>query len=113
MKQRLREALTQELTAARDAEQRGDLDAAFARLERAHILAQRHALAHAGVHLRMWRIGWLRRDAREVFGQSTRALAALLFSRLWIPTGNTGGANVSAFRPMPIPADLATVLDQR
>jgi len=25
----------------------------------------------------------------------------------WVPIGNTGGANVSALKPMPIPADLA------
>jgi hypothetical protein len=113
MKPRLREALTAELAAARDLEARGDLDAAFAHLERAHILSQRHAFAHAGVHLRMWRVGWLRRDAREVIGQSTRMLAALLFSRLWVPAGNTGGAHVSAFRPMPVPPDLAAILDAR
>jgi hypothetical protein len=27
------------------------------------------------------------------------------------PVGNTGGADVSAFRPMPIPEDLAKFLD--
>lgn len=25
----------------------------------------------------------------------------------WVPAGNTGGANVSALRPMPIPAEFA------
>lgn len=25
----------------------------------------------------------------------------------WIPIGNTGGADVSALKPMPVPADLA------
>jgi hypothetical protein len=99
-----------ELATAVARERDGALDLAFAHLERAHILSQRHPLAHAGVHLRMWRIGWKRRDAREVFGQSTRVVAALLFSRFWVPIGNTGGANVSAFRPMPVPADLGAVL---
>jgi hypothetical protein len=38
-------------------------------------------------------------------------LAAALFSRLWVPVGNTGGANVSAFRPMPVPEDLQRLLE--
>lgn len=107
MRAALRDALNLELGAAAAREATGDLAAAFAHLERAHILSQRHAFAHAGVHLRMWRIGWKRRDAREVLGQTTRTVAALLFSRLWVPVGNTGGANVSPLRPMPIPEDLA------
>ena len=107
MRAALREALTRELEAATAREAMGDLVAAFGHLERAHILSQRHAFAHAGVHLRMWRNGWKRRDGRELFGQTTRIVAALVFSRLWVPAGNTGGANVSALRPMPIPDDLA------
>jgi hypothetical protein len=108
----LRQALDAELALALRHEREHALDQAFAHLERAHVLSQRHAFAHTGVHLRMWRIGWKRRDAREVLGQSTRALAALLFSRLWVPVGNTGGANVSAFRPMPVPDDLRALLAQ-
>ena len=107
----VKQALQLELAQARAAEARGAPDAAFAHLERAHILSQRRAFAHAGVHLRMLRLGWKRRDPREVFGQIARTLAALAFSRLWVPHGNTGGANVSAFRPMPLPPDLATLLD--
>ena len=50
--------------------------------------------------------GWHRSDWREVAGQVPRMLASLLFSRLWVPRGNTGRARVSAFRPMPVPDDL-------
>jgi hypothetical protein len=56
-------------------------------------------------------VGVARRDFREVAGQLSRMLAALLFSRIWVPVGNTGGANVSAFSRMPIPADLQAILD--
>ena len=112
MKPRLREALQHELAAARELELRGTLDAAFNHLERAHILSQRYALPHAGVHLRMLRVGWKRREARELVGQSTRFVAALLFSRIWVPLGNTGGANVSALRPMPLPEDLRELLER-
>jgi hypothetical protein len=108
----LREALQRELESAGRNEAAGDLSGAFAHLERAHILSQRYTLIHAAVHLRMLRIGWRRRDAREVFGQTTRSIAALLFSRLWVPLGNTGGANVSALRPMPLPVDLKALLER-
>ncbi len=56
------------------------------------------------------KLGWRTRDMREVVGQLTRTFAALLFSRIWVPVGNTGRANVSPFAPMPLPEDLARVL---
>ena len=56
-------------------------------------------------------IGWRRREAREIAGQLVRIVAAALFSRLWVPVGNTGGANVNAMRPMPVPLDLQAILD--
>ena len=111
MKPVLRAALQRELDQAHAQEAAGALDAAFVHLERAHILSQRHAFAHTGVHLRMARIGWQRRDAREILGQAARFPAALLFSRLWVPLGNTGGARVSAMQPMPLPDDLRAVLE--
>ena len=101
-----------ELEATRRAEGAGDFQTAFTHLERAHILSQKYALAHAATHLRMLRLGWRTRDAREVLGQLTRAIAALLFSRIWVPVGNTGRANVSAFTPMPLPEDLARALEE-
>lgn len=30
----------------------------------------------------------------------------------WIRTGNTGGSNISPFKPLPVPADLQKVLDE-
>jgi hypothetical protein len=55
-------------------------------------------------------VGWERRDSRELVAQLVRFVAALMFSRIWVPVGNTGGANVSAFRAMDIPDDLAAIL---
>lgn len=86
----------------------GDFGAAFARLETAHILGQQFFLPHVAVHLRMLRIGKARRDDREVRGQAVRLLATVpgfLFG--WVPVGNTGGANVPATRPMPVPPEIA------
>lgn len=90
----------------------GDLGGAMHHFERAHVLGQRHTLPHIRVHWAMLRVGWINRDTREVLGQLGRMPAALLFSRVWVPVGNTGGSNVSAFKPMPIPGDLATLLDE-
>lgn len=90
----------------------GDLDGAFRHFERAHILSQRHTMPHVRTHWAMLYVGWINRDAREVLGQLGRIPAALLFSRIWVPVGNTGGSNVSAFEPMAIPADLAALLNE-
>ena len=106
MKPGLKAAFAAELAAARSVFQRGAFDEAFPHLERAHILAQRHTGPHVTVHWWMLRVGMRRGDLREVVGQLARIAAALVFSRIWVPLGNTGGANVSAFRPMPVPEDL-------
>lgn len=107
----LRDAFTREWGAARSARLAGDLARAFHHLERAHILSQRLTWLHVKSHIGMWQVGWLRRDWREIIGQSTRMVAALLFSRIWVPIGNTGGSNVSAIQPMPVPKDLQAILD--
>ena len=78
----------------------------FTHLERAHVLSQRRTARHFYVHWRMLVAGMHRLDLREVVGQLPRMLASLLFSRIWVPVGNTGRARVSAFQPMPIPGDL-------
>jgi hypothetical protein len=110
MRQFPREALNNELQAARQRQAAGDLSAAFHHLERAHILGQRSTRAHVRVHWEMLRIGRLRGDRREIVGQISRLVAAALFSRIWVPEGNTGGADVSAFRSMPISPDLLRLL---
>lgn len=78
----------------------------FVHLERAHVLAQRMTGRHIHVHWLMLVAGARHGDWREVLGQLPRMLAALFFSRLWVPRGNTGRARVSALKPMPVPADL-------
>ena len=106
----LRAAFADELQLAAIALNAGDHATAFRHFERAHILGQRDTWMHLRSHVGMLRVGWQRRDIRELFGQLTRLLAAALFSRIWVPVGNTGGANVSALRPMQIPEDLQRLL---
>lgn len=107
MKPTLAAAFRREMDAARAAWAEGDADATFSLLERAHILGQRHLVPHIVTHLWMLRVGWHRGDGREIFGQVLRLVATLpgaLFG--WVPAGNTGGANVSALRPMPMPPEF-------
>lgn len=106
----VRAAFRADMAAGRQAWRAGDLVAAYHHFERAHILGQRYVWPHAWSHWWLLRAGWRARDTREVLGQVPRILAALVFSRFWVPLGNTGRARVSAFRPMPVPADLAAVL---
>jgi hypothetical protein len=80
-------------------------------LERAHILSQPMPGPHIRTHLAMFSCAFRRHDRREVVGQLFRLIVAgpgSLTGRY--PIGNTGGADVSAFKPMPIPADLRSVL---
>lgn len=85
--------------------------AALVWLERAHILSQRRPWLHARSHWLMLRAGWQLGDVREVAGQVPRILAALLFSRIWVPIGNSGRARVSAFKPMPLSEELRRLLE--
>ncbi len=108
MTPKLRTAFDTEIAFSRAAYQASDLDLAFHHLERAHILGQGHYVPHLQTHVAMFWIGVRRRDGREIFGQFLRLLTvapAAIFK--WVPIGNTGGANVSALKPMPIPDDLA------
>ena len=97
-----------ELAAAARAESDGDPHLAFAHLERAHILGQNSTWLHTQTHILMMRWGWRQPSSREVAGQLFRTFGAATKTAFGlIPAGNTGGgANVSPFRTMPIPADL-------
>jgi Protein of unknown function (DUF3703) len=59
----------------------------------------------------MLRLALATRSRPEPLGQATRIVAAALFSRIWVPVGNTGRANVSAVKPMAIPPDLLSLLE--
>lgn len=109
---RIRAYVEIELEAARAAERAGEPLGAFHHLERAHVLGQKSTVQHVRVHMAMLVWGIRHHDSREVIGQITRLIGAA--SKTWvglIPQGNTGGANVSAFKSMPIPEDLADLIN--
>ena len=97
-----------ELQSAAQANANGQPEVAFRFLERAHVLAQSATVQHVRVHWQMLRWGMTQRNFKEVFGQLFRLVGAATKTVFGlVPAGNTGGTNVSAFRPMPIPDILA------
>ena len=97
-----------ELTAAA-----GDPACEFAHLERAHVLGQASTREHVRVHWRMLTWAVRHHDAREFFGQVFRLAGAATKTFIGlVPTGNTGGANVNPFRPMPIDPELAAIIER-
>jgi|SRR5882672_888973 len=108
----LRSAYESELALAAEATANQDIECAFQHLGRAHIISQRFTSRHVRVHWLMLKLGASSGDWREISGQLTRIVAAAIFSRIWVPLGNTGRANVSAMKPMPIPDDLRVLLEQ-
>lgn len=85
-----------------------DADKQFEHLERAHVLGQTSTYWHLVTHIRMAQWAIRNREVGELIGQLTRIVGASVATPLgWVPVGNTGGSNVSPFKPMPVPADLA------
>ena len=110
--QRIRPFIQAELDAARHARARHDAAGEFTCLERAHVLSQGDTLQHVRVHAAMLRWGIRQRSAREVFGQVVRIAGAGTKTVIGlVPHGNTGGANMSAFRRMPIAPELQRLID--
>lgn len=108
---RIRAHVDLELATSKTEERAGDPIGAFRHLERAHVLGQRSTVQHVRVHLAM--LSWALRNhkAREVRGQISRVIGAA--TKTWlglVPQGNTGGADVSPFKPMAIPDDLAELI---
>jgi hypothetical protein len=99
-----------EIASALAARKRREFARSFFHLERAHILGQRRTFKHVYAHWLMLSLGFRQGDLREVLGQLPRMLAALLSSRIWVPLGNTGRARVNAFRRMPVPDDLRSLV---
>ena len=109
---RIRSSVQAELDAASQAEARGEPEKAFGHLERAHVLGQAATVEHVRVHWRMFLWAARRRKPAEAAGQLWRLVAAVLVTGIgWLPHGNTGGADISAFRRMPIPGDLQRLID--
>ncbi|NCT83017.1 MAG: DUF3703 domain-containing protein [Comamonadaceae bacterium] len=109
---RIRLPVSNELGAARFHEALGAPTTAFRHLERAHVLGQASTREHVRVHVAMLAWALRRRHAGEALSQLWRIAAAALLTP-WgaVPPGNTGGADVPGWKPLPIPADLQRLID--
>lgn len=108
---RIRPHVDVELAAAVEASRHGDDATAFTHLERAHVLGQASTVQHVRAHWHMLAWGLRQRSLRECAGQVLRIVGAATKTVFGlVPSGNTGGANVSPFRPLPVAPDLAAVL---
>lgn len=88
-----------------------NFEEAFRHLERAHIIGQLYIFEHTYVHCLMLKIAIKQGNFKEIFGQLLRIPLGLIGSAIGVvPTGNTGGANVSAFSKMEIPPDIKKIL---
>ena len=109
----LRAAFEQAMQAAAMSSTQRDWNAAISSLSTAHILGQRTPALHWRVHVAMLRVGWARKDRREVAGQLMRlALVPVGHLSGRLPIGNPGHAGVSAFEPMEIPPELKALLER-
>jgi len=89
----LEAAFNAEVQRAERALANDDLADAFAHLERAHVLGQWYVKPHVMTHLGVLRVGWRRRDLREIFGQLLRIPGGMIGSAIGrVPRGNTGGS---------------------
>jgi len=105
---RIRPFVDRELAEARQQEEHGDKDTAFAHLERAHVLGQASTREHVRTHALMLFWAVRQRKLSEAIGQVMRIVGAATKTAIgWVPEGNTGGARISPFKRLPIPDDLA------
>ena len=100
-----------ELELACEARFLGDHIIEFSHLENAHVIGQESTYWHVKVHWLM--LLWAIRNSKhkEVLGQIFRLVGAATKTVFGlVPQGNTGGANVSPFKVMPIKPEHAEII---
>jgi hypothetical protein len=113
MHKSLKEAFYKELNLSKSLIKNKDLDKAFYHLERSHVLGQYYVVPHTLSHWYMLKVGFIKKDLKEVVGQLIRLPLGILGSFVGVvPTGNAGGSNVSALKKMEIPEELSKVMEE-
>lgn len=90
----------------------GEHELEFSHLENAHVLGQESTLLHTRTHYLM--LLWAIRNSRikEITGQLFRIVGAATKTAIGlVPSGNTGGTNVSPFQAMEIRPELAQMMN--
>ncbi len=110
---RIRPYVEREIFSAYQAAAQGQPAIAFSHLERAHILGQASTIEHVRAHWHMFLWGIRQRNVRECLGQLLRIAGAAISTAVGlVPRGNTGGTNVNPFKSMPIPPELAALIEE-
>jgi hypothetical protein len=109
---RQRQAFDREISLGREFMAAGDLVRAFKHLERAHVIGQTFVGAHSKAHWLMLTLEVRRRRVGAVIGQVVRLVLGTIGSAVGVvPTGNTGGTDISMFRRLPIAPELQAIID--
>jgi hypothetical protein len=75
------------------------------------VLGQASTIEHVRTHCLMLLWAVRNKAPRELLGQVFRIVGAATKTAFGlVPRGNTGGADVSPFQPMRVPADLEAIL---
>jgi len=110
---RIRPHVLHEFEQAKLCFEKGDFEESFKHLENAHVLGQRSTRLHVLAHLRMAQWAIAQRAPKEFFGQLFRIVGAAAKTFLGlVPSGNTGGSNVSPFKPMPLSVEHQTLIER-
>lgn len=103
--------VTAEIMQSKALQQSGQHALAFTHLENAHVLGQASTYWHVKIHVLMMLWAIKQKDVAEVFGQLIRILGSAALTAInSVPTGNTGGSNVSPIKVMPIKKEHADII---
>ena len=101
-----------ELELAAQAKDSGNIVAEFQCLENAHILGQESTYWHVKVHILMFMWACRNFKSKELLGQVFRIVGAVTKTVFGlVPQGNTGGANVSPFKVMPVKPEYEAIIN--
>ncbi len=107
-----RNAFEKEITLARGLMRRKEHDEAFVHLERAYVLGQQNTAPHVLSHWLMLRVAVHRREPAAILGQAARIVLGAVGSFVGsVPTGNTGGTNISMFKHLPLDPELLKIME--
>ncbi|MBL8517595.1 MAG: DUF3703 domain-containing protein [Betaproteobacteria bacterium] len=105
------EAFNHEWALAEQAALAEDWNLAENHYSRAHILGQPRIPLHLRAHAALFGLYIDQHRWRDAWGQAIRYV--LVVPGTWLkrlPAGNSGLSNVSAFKPMAVPPDLAAII---
>ncbi|WP_339674399.1 DUF3703 domain-containing protein [uncultured Zhongshania sp.] len=107
----IRPYVDRELSLAADARRAKQYAKEFEHLENAHVLGQESTYQHTKVHCLMLAWGLRQGKLGEVWGQLFRIIGAASKTALGlVPSGNTGGSNISPFATRSLSAEHSAII---